>query len=150
MLLGALGTGTASAKQLWQASSSLPSVRLVRAPNDKESQPGGQGTNFGLLARGQTRHHVYVRPLGGSEPSWGLEFVQSAARVRQDRNPTDQQSAHACSRRDKQGTPEQSLKLNPGWHHTVAFSPVHLLLGGIWVVVDTTPGRFANGKGVGS
>lgn len=40
-------------------------------------------------------------------------------------------SQHTHSRDgNKQGTLEQSLKLNPGWHHTVAFSPIHLLLGG--------------------
>lgn len=58
---------------------------------------------------------------------WNLS---SLSLVCQDRSATDQQSAHAFSRRDKQGTPEQSLKLNPGWHHTVAFSPIHLLMGG--------------------
>lgn len=130
IVLGALGRGTTSAKQHWWAWSSLPSVRLVRAPNELSVNLTAKAhTYFGLRVKGRTRHKMYValNVTATSFPGWNLSSpLLMCVRI----NPTDQQSANAFSRRDKQGTPEQSLKLSLGWHHTVAFSPIHLLLGG--------------------
>ena len=71
------------------------------------------------------------------------------AHVRQDRNPTDQQSAYAFNsilETGQTGNPRAEPQAEPGVASYSCFFPNPFALGG-WV--DTTPGRFANGKGEG-
>lgn len=95
---------------------------------------------------GSTLHVQYVS-LDDYEPSRGFESVWSVARVRQDRNPTDQQSAHAFSRREQTGNPRAEPQAEPGVASYSCFFANTFALGWWWT---THPGGSRTARGRGS